>query len=325
MRWVMLMPNLPSKAATARVRLWRRLQAVGAVAVRPSVYVLPAGEEHIETLQWIASEIGAMGGNASLCEGQFFDDASDHEIERKFVEARNADYSTLADEARELVKALRPRRLSPEKLSLLEAQLVKIKKRLAEIVALDFCDASERGGVEGLVMSLERALVAKRDPEPPKRLEPAARPRGATWVTRAGVHVDRIACAWLIARFIDPGARFKFVPAQGYQPEMGEIRFDMFEAEFTHVGDRCSFEVLIERMGLASPGLVAISEIIHDIDVRDDKFARAETAGVRSQITGICSLQREDSARIAAATPMLDALYAFFETRARRNKGDSES
>jgi len=319
----MLMPNLPGKATTARVRLWRRLQAVGAVAVRPSVYVLPARDEHVETLQWIAREIVETGGQASLCEGQFFDGASDQEIERKFVEARNADYSALAADARELAKALRPKRVSAEKLALLEAQLSKLKKRLAEINALDFCDASERGGVEGLVMSVERALAGKRDPEP-KRLEPVPRPHGAVWVTRAGVHVDRIACAWLIARFIDPQAQFKFVSPKGYQPEPGELRFDMYDAEFTHVGDRCSFEVLLERMGLGNPGLVALAEIIHDIDMRDEKFARIETPGVQSQITGLCSLEREDARRIAAATPMLDALYAYFEARARGNKGDSK-
>ena len=76
----------------------------------------------------------------------------------------------------------------------------------------------------------------------------AEKPNGRTWVTRPGVHVDRIASAWLIRRFIDPEARFKFVPGKGYEPEPGEIRFDMFEAEFTHEGDRCTFEVLLAAL-----------------------------------------------------------------------------
>jgi hypothetical protein len=324
-RWAMLMPNLPGKATTARVRLWRRLQSVGAIAVRPSVYVLPLRDEHIETFQWVAREIVAMGGQASLCEGQFFDGVSDDEIERKFVEARNVDYTQLSEEARLLAKALRPKRLSAEKLTSAESELAKIKKRLAEIVAIDFCHASERGGVEGLVMSLDRSISAKREPESPGRLELVPRPRGATWVTRAGVHVDRIACAWLIRRFIDPNARFKFVAAKGYVPEKGELRFDMYDAEFTHVGDRCSFEVLLERMGVTDRALVPIAEIIHDIDVRDEKFARTETAGVSSQITGVCVAHREDLARIAAATPILEALYSFFGVRMRGTKGGTES
>jgi hypothetical protein len=137
-------------------------------------------------------------------------------------------------------------------------------------------------------------------------------------VTRTGVHVDRIASSWLIQRFIDPEARFKFVPAKGYAPKGGELRFDMFEAEFTHVGDRCTFEVLVERMGLRDPALAAIGEIIHDLDLRDDKFSREETAGVRSTIDGICTVARGDEQRIAAASSMFDGLYSHFSLRTRR-------
>jgi hypothetical protein len=144
------------------------------------------------------------------------------------------------------------------------------------------------------------------------------KPRRATWVTRTGVHVDRIASAWLIRRFIDPSATFKFVPAKGYVPKAGELRFDTFEAEFTHVGDRCTFEVLVERMGLRDSALTAIGEIIHDLDLRDDKFGREESAGVRSAIDGICTVARDDEQRIAAASPMLDGLYSHFSLKTRR-------
>jgi hypothetical protein len=105
--------------------------------------------------------------------------------------------------------------------------------------------------------------------------------QGRTWVTRTGVHVDRIASAWLIRRFIDRDATFKFVPAKGYAPEPGEVRFDMFEAEFSHEGDLCTFEVLCARFALAEPGLAAVAELVHDIDVKDGKFGRPETAGTR--------------------------------------------
>src|SRR5262249_49966040 len=157
---------------------------------------------------------------------------------------------------------------------------------------------------EGLLAAIQRALPRKD--QPAAKLEVMPRPHAAVWVTRTGVHVDRIASAWLIRRFIDPEARFRFVQAKGYVPRPGELRFDMFEAEFTHVGDRCSFEVLVERMGLDDAALVAIGEIIHDLDLRDDKFARDEAAGVRAAIDGICTTVRDDEQRIAAATPFLD-------------------
>src|SRR4029077_21228180 len=101
--------------------------------------------------------------------------------------------------------------------------------------------------------------------------------RRRVWVTREGVGIDRMGSAWLIRRFIDPAARFKFVSAKGYVPKPRELRFDMFEAEFTHEGDRCTFEVLIERMGLDDPGLRPLAEIVHDVDLKDAKFRRDET------------------------------------------------
>src|SRR5260370_1271318 len=127
----------------------------------------------------------------------------------------------------------------------------------------------------------------------------AARPaKGRTWVTRSGVHVDRIASAWLIRRFIDPDARFRFVAPEEHQPAPGELRFDMFEAEYTHEGDRCTFETLLARFGLVDPALSAIAELVHDIDCKDGKFARGETAGVERGIAGIVRRHASDAARV---------------------------
>ena len=139
--------------------------------------------------------------------------------------------------------------------------------------------------------------------------------RGRTWVTRKGVHVDRIASAWLIRRFIDPEARFRFVPAKGYVPDTGELRFDMFEAEFTHEGDRCTFEVLLGRTGLSDPALSAIGEIVHDIDLKDEKFGREEAAGIRTLVAGICAPDREDDERIARGSAVFDDLYESFRKK----------
>src|SRR5262249_18945321 len=158
----------------------------------------------------------------------------------------------------------------------------RLRKRLDEIVAIDFFRAAGRESAEGLVLSLTARLDAVRSPPSPKGEGSKAieRPRNQTWVTRTGVHVDRIACAWLIRRFIDLDAKFKFVAPKGYVPEAEELRFDMYEAEFTHDGDRCSFEVLLDRLGVDDAALRPIAEIVHDIDLRDEKFGREETAGV---------------------------------------------
>jgi hypothetical protein len=319
-RWVLFMPAIPPQPASLRVKIWRRLQSIGAIGLRGGVYVLPNREECVELFEWIARELRAAGGQASLCEGRFLDAGSDADIERRFIEARDADYAELAAAAKSLAKQVRGRRVGPERLAAIAGEHGKLVHRLGEIAAIDFGNAPGRGAAEGLLASIARALPRGGEPAAKSRLEVMPRPRGATWVTRTGVHVDRIASAWLIRRFIDSQARLKFVPPSGYEPLPGELRFDMFEAEFTHVGDRCTFEVLVERMGLDDPALAAIGEIIHDLDLRDDRFGRDETAGVRSAIDGICTAARDDEQRIAAVSPMLDGLHASFTTRARRRR-----
>jgi hypothetical protein len=136
--------------------------------------------------------------------------------------------------------------------------------------------------------------------------------RGRTWVTREGVFVDRIGSAWLIRRFIDPEARFKFVPARGYRPEPGELRFDMYEAEYTHEGEHCTFQTLLARFGLRDPALEAVAEIVHDIDCKDEQFGRAETQGVARLLRGIADDTPGDPERLQRGARLFDDLYAAF-------------
>jgi hypothetical protein len=124
------------------------------------------------------------------------------------------------------------------------------------------------------------------------------------------VYVDRIASAWLIRRFIDPAATFKFVPARGYEPQRDELRFDMYQAEYTHEGDRCTFETLLARFALTEPALHALGEIVHDIDCKDAKFDRPEAAGVESILRGLVSAHSADAARIVQGSSIFEALYA---------------
>ncbi len=134
--------------------------------------------------------------------------------------------------------------------------------------------------------------------------------RGRVWVTRRGVGIDRIASAWLIRRFIDRQARFKFAPATGYTPKRGELRFDMYEAEFTHEGAACTFETLLARFGLRDRGLRRMGEIVHDLDCKDDRFRRPEAAGIARLIDGIARLHAADRERLERGRVVFDTLYA---------------
>jgi hypothetical protein len=312
----LLIHQIPPQPNYLRVKIGRRLQKIGAVAVKNSVYALPNTDDSQEQLTWVAREIADGGGDSSLCESNFVGDRSNDGVEQLFNAARAADFDALAKQARALKKGLgRKRRLDEEARTGLEGALSRIRKQLAELVALDFFGAPGRQSLEAVLVELQARLdVPDTSPTPDPSVEP--RPRSRLWVTRRGIHVDRMASAWLIRGFIDGAASFKFVAGKGYAPAPGELRFDMFEAEYTHQGDRCTFEVLLSRFDLTGDAaLVAVAEVVHDIDLRDDKFARPETAGVERVVTGIAAGHPDDEARLAAAGALFQGLYEGFKRR----------
>ena len=311
LRWLLLIHQLPAKPAYVRVKIWRRLQALGAVTVKNAVYALPANGETREDFAWLAKEIVESGGEAMVCEANFIEGLSDAELRALFELARDEDYGRIAGEARELGARLAD--ASDAVLAEVAGQTTKLRKQLDQVVAIDFFGAEGRATAEGLVSGLEASLKQEEPMADRKTAAPPPGPlRDRLWVTRQGVQVDRIASAWLIRRFIDPGARFKFVPGTGYSAPPGELRFDMFEGEFTHRGDRCTFEVLLGHAGLDDPALEAIGEVIHDIDLKDGKYGREEVAGVRSLINGIANASADDEQRLARGSALLDDLYSSF-------------
>jgi hypothetical protein len=309
-RWLLLIHQLPPAPAYLRVKTARQLQKLGAVAVKNSVYVLPNTDAANESFAWLSGEISAGGGEATLCESSFVGGTSNEAVEALFHTARGKDYQELSEEIRAALKALgKSARIVESRRASAESALARLRRRLGELSELDFFGAPGREATTSQLASLEERL---RQPvvDAPLPIDSALRRvKGAVWVTRKGVHVDRIASAWLIKRFIDRDARLKFVPPKGYSPEDGELRFDMFEAEYTHEGDACTFEVLARRFQISEAAISAIAEVIHDIDVRDGKFERAETPGIERLINGIALTQPDDQARVALGSQLFDALY----------------
>jgi len=323
-RWVLLIHQIPPKPDYFRVKVGRRLQRLGAVAIKNSVYVLPRSDETVEDFQWQSREIVAGGGEASVCEANFVDGLTDTQIEALFRAARDADYGEIVADAQCLRKTVPSdsRRRQTGGRGQIAVDINRLKRHLADIIAIDFFGAPRRRAAQEEVARLEARL---RPPatQVPAPAHPAQAPRGGTWVTREGVYIDRIASAWLIGRFIDPKAQFKFVAAEGYRPRPGDLRFDMFEAEYTHEGDACTFETLVARFGLGDRALRVIAEIVHDIDCKEAKFGRPEASGIERLIAGLAKQHAEDAARLAHGATLFDALYAALaattaETRAAR-------
>lgn len=316
--WLLLFHQIPPKPNYFRVKIWRRLQKLGAVAVKNSIYVLPKSDQAQEDFQWVLREIVEGGGEATLCEARLVEGLTDEQVEALFRTARSADYQQIAEECRQITKTL-PARPTEEEDPRTQAaiEVDRVRRRFADVVAIDFFGAPGQAAAHGLLSELESRLRAARHgvmDAAPAALR-SEYPRGCTWVTRHGIHVDRMASAWLIRRFIDAEARFKFVPAKGYKPQSGELRFDMFDAEFTHEGDRCTFEVLLRRFGLTDKALQAVAEIVHDIDLKDSKFARQETAGIDHLIAGIAMGHKDDTARLERASAVFDDLYEYLKRK----------
>jgi hypothetical protein len=316
-RWWVLAFQLPTQPAYARVKIWRRLQAVGAASFKNALYLMPATEEALEDFEWTLREVRDAGGEGLILDARVVQGFSDDEIIAIFDAAREEQYRAVAEEIRAFSTRFERKRDTPiaEEVA---AQHARFHGRISAIEAIDFFQANGREQVRALLRELEprNISVDTLGTDPAMETEKLNSLKGRTWVTRANIHVDRMASAWLIRRWVDPDAKFKWVADRHYRPETAEIRFDMYQAEFTHEGDQCTFEVLLGRLELKDSALIAIAEIIHDLDLKDQKFGRKETAGIQQLLAGIVASQPSDDARIERATNLFDDLYHSFE-RAR--------
>ncbi len=302
-RWLILVHRIPPRPLYLRAKMRQRLADVGAVAVKNSVYLLPHNAEALEDLQWIAQEIVTGGGDAHLFAGAFVDGVANEAAVAQFRESRDADYAALTTDARAAMKAAR----SAAAVAELAAAHVRLQRRFEEIRRIDFFNADRRLAAEEALAAIEARLQKDRKEET-RMLKANPELRGKTWVTRPGVKIDRMASAWFIRRFVDPKARFRFADPAA-PPKEGELRFDTVGGDFTHEEDRCTFETLVGRVGLPDKGVRAIAEIVHDLDLKDAKYGRAETAGVRMMLDGLMARTENDEERIDRALVIFDDLH----------------
>jgi hypothetical protein len=305
-KWLLLIHQIPPKPDYFRVKVRRRLQRIGAVALKNSVYVLPSREETVEDFRWLLREIVADGGEATVCEAAFVEGITQPDLQAMFAAERDAEYAELVVAAQRLGAPGEPAE-EPGHPAGLEVELGRLRRRLEEIRAIDYFGAPGRRAAEQAIAAIE---ARRHRLQAGKSMRGDEAMQGRTWVTRRDVYVDRIASAWLIRRFIDPKARFKFTGSKTYRPKTGEVRFDMFEAEYTHEGDHCTFETLLQRAGLRDRALRAIGEIVHDIDCKDAKFGREEAPGVAALVRGLVRTHQDDSNRLQRGALAFDDLYA---------------
>ncbi|MBI5523495.1 MAG: chromate resistance protein [Desulfarculus sp.] len=318
--WLLFFHTLPAKPVAARMKVWRRLARAGALHLKGSVYLLPHGEEHHELLTWLTQEIETLGGQADFVSVPRTATLASPDLVALFNQARGQAYRALQPEMEALQRALSapPERLDQEALKRLAGQVRRLREQHRELSEVDFFGAAQGAELAQVLTSLEERLAAlktKGASESAKPVRPTVTSRrrqeyqGRLWVTRPRPFVDRMASAWLIRRFIDPQARFGFT-AQDQPLPPGAVGFDRQGGEFSHLGDWCSFEVLIKAFGLKDKALRRLAGIVHEMDLRDGKFNAPQARGTEEILRGVLRTAQDDQEALEKGMNVLEMLYA---------------
>jgi hypothetical protein len=294
--WLLLIFSLPAKNASQRVDVWRKLQRYGMLALRSAGYLLPNTPMNQERMEWLAASIRSYRGQASVVEVRRFDDLSDERLKELFQEARSRDYQKLLHEAKKLVS-------TSSKNS--AGRLNRMRRRLQELHDIDFFGNPLREKLESFLATAEAkkegsmgTLIGKKSSEYLNR----------QWVTRPRPGIDRVSSAWLIRRFIDAKARFLFAADPNLHP--AAVPFDMFcEQGFGHRGEDCTFETLCKTFGIRDKKVKRIAQIIHDADLGDDKFGRAEGEGLDRVLHGWAKQELPDEELLRRGIDLIEGLY----------------
>lgn len=298
-KWLLLMYGLPTKKGAARVNLWRQLKKCGALPLKTSAYLLPDKPEHHERLQWLAQQVRDGGGEATIIHVTEIEGLSNEDIVRQFNEARAVDYGTLLPALTELI-AQNKKRLGDS----FTADLEKLTRQFDDIRKIDFFDCSRAQDAQ---MLLKRAAGLRSAKSKVSLLLATKKFLGKTWLTRPRPEIDRVGSAWLIRKFIDPKATFIFAtdPAK----HRDAIPYDMFEVEFSHHGDDCTFETLVKRFGITDKAVLKIAEMVHDADLEDGKFQTTGCVGIDQVLKGWAKSGLSDDELLKRGGECFDALH----------------
>ena len=307
--WLLLIHQLPPRPLYLRAQVRRRLNQVGALPLKNSVYVLPDTPTCLEDLQWIAQEAAAGGGEATVCRAEFVGDVVGVELRARFREAASGRFAPIKAA---LVKQLTELRRRTSRIPG-AAATTRLHRTAEDALRLDFFQSDDGKEVK-ILMAATRKLLQPRATSDTRGAS-GRELKGRVWVTRRDPRIDRLATAWLIRRFVDPAARFRFVDPADERVRAGEKSFDMVGADFTHEGDRCSFETMCARLHLKDAALGHLAEIVHDLDLKDSKFGRPDAAGVQRLVDGLAAAHADSNARVTAALPIFDVLFASFGGR----------
>lgn len=317
MKWLFLVHQVQTPNSRERVRVWRLTKKVGTILYRNSVYVLPYSKERLEDFHWLCQEIRDSKGEASVFVSEAGDANEDRVLKQLFIQARTKEYGELEKREQQFVGRFRQARETPSltvsQVKALEKGLKQLEETFQEIRRVDFFRYPSADKIQKRLKYLRLSLAeAQPRKDAIHKIAHHSRSefRGKTWATRVHIHIDRLCSAWLIKRFIDPKARFVFAPEE--KLPKNAILFDVFGGEFTHTGDRCTFETLLESFRFKEKALLSIAELVHEIDLKDQKYNRPESSGFDMVVRAISDSLRNDQQTLDLGFQFLDALYQKF-------------
>lgn len=317
-RWLLFIHQLPASPSNLRVSTWRRLQQLGAIPLKQAVYVLPDRPSTREDFEWLKTEVTGIGGEASVFSSAALDVYSADALVEEFRRSRQESYNALASDIEKALerfsggRQIRGKRVFP-----LHRLLAVYRDRLSEIERIDFFGSKGRDRVTTLLQQLEaHSPKAKRAAPTGADVIDRERYRGRLWITRPRPGVDRMSSAWLIRRFIDPQARFGFAADRNTVPG-DDVPFDMFGVEFSHHGDHCTFETLCAVFGIHDPAIDRIAAVVHDLDLKDDRFGAPEAQTIGGLLEGLQLAHSDDQTLLAQGMDVFEALYRSFERAAQ--------
>jgi hypothetical protein len=320
-KWILFIHQIAHDDPNLRVKIWRNLKKHGAVLFKNAVYVLPYTNEHEEIMQWLCNQIKEGGSDATLFITESLDKKQDEEIIKSFHEICDNEYIALIEvcdaELKKITRREETEGMSEGLAHECKRKLNEIRKSVDDISKIDFFHAPQKELLLQKISALQKmllkwAITSEKEIKITDKAYQIKDFSNKKWVTRKEIFIDRLASAWLIKRFIDPKARFSFLPKGTEKAPRGTVPFDMYGSEFTHHGEDCTFETLMKAFDLKDPALQSIAEIVHDIDLKDSKYGRKETEGIENIIRGLKQQQKDDAKLLEKGKEIFDVLYQYY-------------
>lgn len=304
-----LVLSLPARNSTVRMRVWRALKETGCGVLRDGVYLLPAGAAGGTVLAQMETEIRSADGFAMTVELKPRSAGQAADIRRLFD--RSADHGLL-------VRKIGTAKTSLPRLGARKAKttLLRLERAFDRLVEIDFFPGEAKLQSAEALADLKRRFAeafSSAEPQPSrKRLRRLDRKRyqRRVWATRKDPWVDRLASGWLIKRFIDRDAKFAWLGHPRDCPRKA-VGFDFNGADFSHIGNRVTFEVLVASFGLDDDtALASIGAAVHFLDIGGIPVADAK--GLETLLRGAKEKARNDDALLAEAMRVLDLFYSAY-------------